>query len=337
MNIFKQLPLLLFLAVLGISISNCKKSKNDPMDNSGFVCVVGDTCFSLLAGQNTDVGSVCMSVNDDELCITYSTSGDWTLDEAQVWIGAVFADLPTDTAGNPIISQFPFQASSLGGATDHQFCIPLQDLGIIDDGTCSFTLFIAAHAIVVNGANFDSAWAEGTQIGDPSNWATFSTISLNCDPDHASCGDCETAFAFGDSLATCFIDGDFDQDGQPDGINRWGWTNYLETPGLYNFELWAGAGQCDLNKGTLVGTVSVDYDGALASVTIDIDSSYMLNESHLYLGTDPLPTKNNKFTVAPGQYPYKHGDLGGVSSDAFMVDGLSGPIYLVFHAVVCGF
>jgi hypothetical protein len=337
MNFFKQLSLFAFVTILGLSVSSCEKSPDDPMDKTGFVGVAGDTCITLLAGQTIDVGSVCMSVNGDELCVSYNTSGDWTLEEVQLWVGTTLADLPINNAGNPMIGQFPFKAEALGGLTNYQFCIPLQDLGIVDDGTCLYTLFVAAHATVTNGVDTETAWSDGTTMVDQGSWATFSTITLSCDPVNTASNDCETAFAFGDSLATCFIEGDFDQNGQPDGFNRWGWTNYLETPGTYSFELWAAAGQCELNNGTLVGTVTVNYDGAIATVNIDMDSSYTLNETQLYLGTDPLPTKNGSFTVAPGQYPYKHGDLGGVSSDEFMVDGLSGPIYLVFHAVVCGF
>jgi hypothetical protein len=38
-----------------------------------------------------------------------------------------------------------------------------------------------------------------------------------------------------------------------------------------------------------------------------------LTETHLYVGTD-VPTKS-----APGKFPYKHEDLGNVTSDSFVI------------------
>lgn len=68
----------------------------------------------------------------------------------------------------------------------------------------------------------------------------------------------ETAFAYGgEQLATCFLDLDFNSDSKSD-FNRWGWTNGPLAAGSYSFDIYAGAGQCDLTKGTLVGTLNVE-------------------------------------------------------------------------------
>ena len=133
--------------------------------------------------------------------------------------------------------------------------------------------------------------------------------------------ECETAFAYGcKDFTKCFLE---------DGFNRWGWTTGPLGPGGWWFDIYAGAGQCDKTKGTLVGYVTVDYDGSTAIVNYKMYSGYSLDEVHLYIGSEPFPRlKNGKYTVAPGQYPYK-------GSDSYEITGLSGGIWVIAHAVVC--
>ncbi|GAJ09027.1 unnamed protein product, partial [marine sediment metagenome] len=120
------------------------------------------------------------------------------------------------------------------------------------------------------------------------------------------------------------------------GFGNWGWSNGPLAAGSYTFDIYAGAGQCDINKGTLVGTLTVDYDGAEAIVTYNMYAGYTMDETHLYVGTDPLPIKKNGgYTTAPGQYLYGH-NLDDATTDSYEVTGLSGDIYVVAHAVVCG-
>jgi len=111
----------------------------------------------------------------------------------------------------------------------------------------------------------------------------------------------ETAFAKGNG-AHCFI---------PD-FSRWGWTNPI-APGTHTMELWAAAGQCDTSKGTLVGSVTVHYNGGF-DVIYNVDPPYLLEETHVYAGGTKYPMirqgKNLVPTVAPGQYyiasPYNY-------------------------------
>lgn len=125
---------------------------------------------------------------------------------------------------------------------------------------------------------------------------------------------CETAFALGDD-ATCFTEL---------GFGNWGWSNVVSDGESLTWPLWAAAGQCDTGKGTLVGTVTVSYNDATdtVSVDIDLDEGYTLYESHVYAGDAQVPVdKNGKPTVAPGQY--------------YIEDDLEGDIYVIVHAVVC--
>lgn len=167
------------------------------------------------------------------------------------------------------------------------------------------------------------------------NSGAIDNIALTCEDREIEIGGCQTIYAKGsDDIATCFIDDEF-------GFNRWGWTNGPLTTGSYEFEIWAGAGQCDTGKGALAGTMFLDYDAetGVAEVTYKTTADFVLTETHLYIGNDPYPLqkRGKKFvpTVAPGQYPYKHGNLDNVFMDSYTIDGLSGEIYIIAHGEVC--
>ena len=151
----------------------------------------------------------------------------------------------------------------------------------------------------------------------------------------------ETAYAYGgEPLAKCFIDE------VPNlSSNKWGWTNGPLTEGEYEFDMYAGAGQCDINKGTLVGKLIVDYSGGTAVVTYRMtetsdftDELYTLIATQLHIGNDLLPTKKNgSYTAAPGQYGYVDTDHEDITEFTYTVNGLSGDIYIAAHADVNGF
>ena len=127
----------------------------------------------------------------------------------------------------------------------------------------------------------------------------------------------ETAYAKSDD-AICFIP----------TFSNWGWTNPIEEPGEYEWDLWAGAGQCDTSKGTLVGSVTVVYDDdGYVTVTFNVDAPYILEETHVYAGDDMFPQMRRGRrgwvdTVAPGQY---------YNNSPFDDDEL---VYVIAHAVV---
>jgi hypothetical protein len=132
---------------------------------------------------------------------------------------------------------------------------------------------------------------------------------------------CETAYAFGGNVATCFIT-------LPNvKSNNWGWTNYIGE-GSYDWPIYAGAGQCDISKGTLVGNLSVEYFGGTVTITYEIDPEFELGDTHVWVGTTPLPLKKGKYTTAPGQF--NHNGVNPV-----VVNGLSGNIYIAAHSGVC--
>jgi len=62
-----------------------------------------------------------------------------------------------------------------------------------------------------------------------------------------------------------------------------------------------------------------------------------MTETHLYVGTDILPTnKGGKSTVSPGKYPYKEEYEDGQTRVEYIIEDYVGDfIYVVAHATVC--
>jgi hypothetical protein len=206
------------------------------------------------------------------------------------------------------------------------------------------TAYLAAHAALEKdlgdgGVQTETGWGGGDQITEGGSWAQFFNLELTCEGEEEPPEelDCETAFAMGSGgLQTCFIGADFDGDGADDGISRWGWSNGPIGPGSYQWDVWAAAGQCNTGNGTLIGHLTVDYDGATAELTFDGIDGFTLDEEHIYVGSDPLATAvGGGYTVAPGQYPIGN-DLSEATQTINVVGGLSGDIYVVYHGVACG-
>ena len=228
---------------------------------------------------------------------------------------------------------------------DQSVVLPLANL-LFDCVNGADTYLIAAHAALrrpdgMGGYDTETGWADGDRFVEQGAWGTFFNIELSC-----VCGtpnptdDCETAFAYGGTgIGECFIGLDANGDGNDEGINRWGWTNSLMPDEVQTWEIYAGAGQCDTSKGTLVGLLTADYS-VPGEVTVSYDmtpsSPYTISEYHLYVGSEMLPTDTGGFTVAPGQYPVVIEDRDS-TSETFTVTGLSGNVWVVAHAVVCGF
>ncbi len=100
-------------------------------------------------------------------------------------------------------------------------------------------------------------------------------------------------------------------------------------------DLWVGAGQNDITKGTNVGTVTVTNDSENLYVTYEITSTncYMA-EVHLYVGTE-FPE-----SAAPGMFPYKEEFIDNTTEWTFSIplddfDEECGDLVIAAHAEVC--
>ena len=267
--------------------------------------------------------------------MVFETANGWMLSETHVHVGNSIEDIPQTRQGNPKVGNFAYKSTHDPVVDNYTLTLPLADLGLSEDDS----IVVAAHAVVVkldddgNVIESETGWADGKDFPGKS-WATLVEYSIqSCDPvvlpeveSHS-----ETAFAFGGDLATCFLDIDEDADGNGD-FNRWGWSNGPISEGSYSWDIYAGAGQCDLSKGTVVGTLDVNYAGSTLTVTYNIDAPYAMEESHVYVGSEILTRDvNGEFTVAPGQYPQISEDANTYTFE------VSGDVYVVAHAVVNGF
>ncbi|MFH6604504.1 SpaA isopeptide-forming pilin-related protein [Maribacter algicola] len=157
---------------------------------------------------------------------------------------------------------------------------------------------------------------------------------LNCNP--GSIDKCETAFARSsdENVRTCFLD-------IPNiSGNRWGWTNEIPSiDGIYQMDLYAAAGQCDIGKGALVGTVEVTFSNGSVNVTVSTLNDYKMTEAQLYVGSNSIPVKQNNgnLTVAPGDYPYSDTVSGDFITYTWqnLNAGDMDSFHVILHAEVC--
>jgi hypothetical protein len=292
----------------------------------------------LLAGQTIPAGTITIANDANTLYVTFSTEGTgWYLSETHLHVADSLASIPQTKNGNPKIGNFNDQSTHDPFVTEMTYTIEKSRWN-----TDAFkNVVVAAHAVVVkldeagNVIARETGWGKGDQFNVKGSWAMYINYTWqDCKIDVVE-SKTETAFAFGGDYAKCFD--------QFDVSNRWGWSNGPLAEGSYTFDLYAGAGQCDVSKGTKVGTLSVNYTDGTAVVTYQMagknpetNLSYTLTETHLYVGSEPLARKNGEFTVAPGQFPYINPELTA-SSRSYTISGLSGDIYVVAHATVAGF
>jgi hypothetical protein len=199
----------------------------------------------------------------------------------------------------------------------------------------------------------DSSQLRSLKSGKKGNNTTICILAT--DPDTQTIGvPCdETAFAYGgaegpdfdkpanDAPAHCFPEqNDLTE-------NRWGWTNGGLRPGTHFMDLYAGAGQCVLSKGSLVGEVEVDYvrNGPNGTVTVIYRAAdghafnFLGNndryEIHLYVGFDKYPPSGK---TAPGQYPNNKDFVEASETEVKFVVELDGnrDIFVIAHAVMAG-
>jgi hypothetical protein len=224
---------------------------------------------TLYAGQSINTGTVSILVNGDNLDVVYETTDGWELMEAHLWIGSDLAGMPQTRKGNPVIGNFPYHSGDISGQTSYMFSISLADIGFVQnsDESCEVQTFFAAAHAVLRKDNGDSTyqtetgWADGERIVEKGNWATYFSLDLTCDCDNGGDnGSCETSFAYDDISGTCFIGADFDNDGQDDGFNRWGWSIGPLLEENYTYDIYAASGQCDITKGTPVAQIAIILD-----------------------------------------------------------------------------
>ncbi|OUR98180.1 hypothetical protein A9Q86_14080 [Flavobacteriales bacterium 33_180_T64] len=129
---------------------------------------------NLIAGQNDIAGTVSVDNDGENLIITYSTNGDWTIDLTHLSIGGCEEQwVPTTGSGNPKIGQFEHSEPHADGTTEVVYLISLDAL---TENYC-----FAAHAEVQGATGGETAWAEGPGF-DGNSWAMYVEALLSdCD------------------------------------------------------------------------------------------------------------------------------------------------------------
>ena len=84
----------------------------------------------------------------------------------------------------------------------------------------------------------------------------------------------------------------------------------------------------------VAGSITVSNDDENLFVTYETVDNWLINETHLYVGIT-IPTNS-----APGKFPYKHEELGGVTTDTYEIPledlgvGPCDTIYIAAHAEI---
>jgi hypothetical protein len=114
---------LLFAAALAplFSFSGCSSRDIDIEEvesaESALVQIQGTACVTLLAGQTSPAGTVCSSIEGENVQVTYTTSNGWLLYGAHLWAGLNLASMPQTNSGNPKVGNFPYNAGTLAGVS----------------------------------------------------------------------------------------------------------------------------------------------------------------------------------------------------------------------------
>jgi len=158
--------LILCLTILGCS----KDGQETTIDTSREVNSADNDCYTevnLIAGQNYNAGIVSYAIINNELVVTYTSTGGWEIDATHLFVGDCEA-IPTNRSGNPKIGRFPYKSTEASGTTEVIWNIPISEFPV-----CGC---ISAHAELSldtgNGTQNETGWAEGEQfLGN--SWAMF--------------------------------------------------------------------------------------------------------------------------------------------------------------------
>jgi hypothetical protein len=130
---------------------------------------------TLYAGKDINVGGVRIWNDADNLYVMYSTLGTgWEITETHLAVNTSIADIPQTKTGNPKVGHFPYQMTHDPPVERYTYTIPLE-------WAAGTKLYIAAHAVVQNGCQEETAWAdcEGpTAVFPGRNWATYVTYTV---------------------------------------------------------------------------------------------------------------------------------------------------------------
>ncbi len=120
------------------------------------------TSVSLVAGQHNYAGTVSVARAGSDICVTYASEGGWLISETHLAISSSLEGIPQTGSGNPKPGQFSYATSHRPAVSTFTYCV----------ASPAATVYIAAHAVVQNGSQRETAWA-GDLDFPGANWATY--------------------------------------------------------------------------------------------------------------------------------------------------------------------
>lgn len=83
-----------------------------------------------------------------------------------------------------------------------------------------------------------------------------------------------------------------------------------------------------------IGSLTITNDETNLYITFNIIDGWGLNETHVYVGHYSDVPRNSQNIPIPGQFPYKHENLGGVTTDSYTIplEGLPDCYVIAAHA-----
>lgn len=355
---------ILLIAVLPLIFFGCQKNEvsediQTKQTPTGELKIQADLCGEATnfvfknVPTGDEFGQGILGNNEVNLYVNFEAPLGWTIDKSVVYAGSV-EDLESLTGGSINPQNFLYDDGTgyfnqgtwpepivvhNNGTTEAEYVFDYSLLPQPLPGEC-FIVVLAANFIDANGI-IKGGYAYSSSLKSSGYYIDY-CLEECVEPEPS----CETVFAYGDQYAYCFREfnkktGQYNPGGTANkNFSRWGWTNELEEGATYNFDIWAGAGKSDLSKGTLVGDLMIEYYGDNATVTYNMFSDYVLNETHLFIGETPIPLKNNgKPTLAPGQFPYSDNDATTVEDHLVVYEITDLPddgIWVIAHGVTCG-
>ena len=296
--------LVLTVFVVGFTGARVNAEALPEMPGEDCVWIWDDSTHTIWAGQHIDAGTIIFSTDGDMIYIDIDAEG--ILVDVHISIYDDMADVPV-TAPPPGQMQYQYHPGSDTFHFETEW-----EVEYMDD------IYILVHvALGENTGDVDvdgeTGWG-GENPGEGPRWWFYMdhvfTGYWDCPddpgPDPEPECDCETAYAFFDDDSI-----PFNEEGKP-----WGWYAEFMTG---TFPLYAGAGQNDINKGTMVGELTVHADG---SITYILEEGFYVNmedemmEQHFYIGYD-VPER------VPGLWQTIDPDMENW-------------MYMTFHIVVCG-
>jgi hypothetical protein len=168
--------ILFVLVVSGLLLNGCNY-EDDPVStynsNTQNNPIPPNTCTTeLIAGQNINVGGVTVWNDADYIYVQYTTTGDWWITETHLHIATDLNGIPQTRKGNPKVGKFDYQTEHDPSVQTYTYTIPIPTGWSYED-----SYVIAAHAVVQNSIQVETAWGEGFNFPGGS-WAMYFDCTL---------------------------------------------------------------------------------------------------------------------------------------------------------------